>query len=86
MVLYKIRPFLYSPIPISGRSGRRHPYASLQEIGAMKMSAINTRKEMKDCWDSNELIQKYNLTDLIQWGHRQGDPYVLTEKLYFRKF
>ncbi|MCD8042459.1 MAG: nucleotidyl transferase AbiEii/AbiGii toxin family protein [Tannerellaceae bacterium] len=59
--------------------------ASLQEIGAMKMSAITTRKEMKDFWDINELIQRYRITDLIKWGIDR-DPYVLTKKLILESF
>ena len=55
-------------------------FASDKEVAAMKMQAItspNPRK--KDFWDICELLEKYSLNDMIEWGIERN-PYSLTKE------
>jgi len=46
---------------------------SSADIGAMKIQAILGRGKKKDFWDLFELLQNYNLQQLIDW-HKQKYP------------
>lgn len=66
-----------SPIfPIKEIDGIR--MASDKEIAAMKMLAITTGKRRKDFWDIHELLNKYTLKEMIDWGLKRY-PYSLTK-------
>jgi len=61
--------------PIVQKEGLR--LASLQDISAMKMQAITSRKRKKDFWDIHELLEHFTLEEMIQYGV-QRNPYTLT--------
>jgi hypothetical protein len=44
---------------------------SLADIGAMKLSAILRRGVKKDFWDMAELLQHYNLAELISFYNQK---------------
>lgn len=50
-----------------------------KEIAAMKMLAITTGQRRKDFWDIHELLDKYTLEQMIDWGLRRY-PYSLTRE------
>lgn len=54
-----------------------------KEIAAMKMLAITTGNRRKDFWDIHELLDKYSLADMIEWG-LQRYPYSLTRDDIFK--
>lgn len=47
-----------------------------KEIAAMKMLAITTGNRRKDFWDIHELLDRYPLDNMIEWG-LQRYPYSL---------
>ena len=63
--------------PIIRQDGLR--LASLQDIAAMKMQAITSRKRKKDFLDIHELLDYFTLKEMIQYGLRRN-PYTLTEQ------
>ena len=52
--------------------------ADKEDIGAMKLEAITTRKEKKDFIDIAFLLRIYNLTDLLS-AHKVKYPYMSTK-------
>lgn len=52
--------------------------AHKEDIGAMKLEAITTRKEKKDFVDIAFLLRKYSLTDLLS-AHKVKYPYMSTK-------
>ena len=50
----------------------------MEDIGAMKLEAITTRKEKKDFIDITFLLRIYNLTDLLS-AHKVKYPYMSTK-------
>jgi predicted nucleotidyltransferase component of viral defense system len=53
--------------------------ASMIDIAGMKIAAITNRKKRKDFWDIHELLEHYQLLELINWGLLRN-PYSLIEK------
>lgn len=51
--------------PIILKNGLR--LAHVEEIAAMKLEAITTRKEKKDYWDISVLLKKYSVAQLIEF-------------------
>lgn len=47
-----------------------------KDIAAMKMLAITTGERRKDYWDIHTLLERYTLTEMIEWG-LQRYPYNL---------
>ncbi|MEO8852380.1 MAG: nucleotidyl transferase AbiEii/AbiGii toxin family protein [Ginsengibacter sp.] len=52
--------------------------AHMEDIGAMKLEAITSRKEKKDFIDIMFLLRKYSLTDLLS-AHKVKYPYMSTK-------
>lgn len=43
-----------------------------KDIAAMKMLAITTGQRRKDFWDLHDLMDKYSLEEMIDWGLRRN--------------
>lgn len=61
--------------------------ASLQDIAAMKLSAVSQRWAKKDFFDIYELLQEYSLAEMISWyqiKYPNTDPtHVIRSLVYF---
>lgn len=62
--------------------------ATIEQIAAMKMEAINTGGRKKDWWDIHELLTEFSLAQLLlfhekwqQWTH--NDEALLTKLIHF---
>ena len=67
-------PFIF---PILKKDGLR--LTDQREIAAMKLSVIGSRiYRQKDYWDIHDMLENYNLTEMIQWALKR-DPYTITE-------
>jgi predicted nucleotidyltransferase component of viral defense system len=69
--------------PIVEKDGLR--LASLEDIAAMKMQAITSRKKKKDFWDIYELLKHFSFDDLINFGLERS-PYELTKEKIITAF
>lgn len=65
----------------------KYRLASLEDISAMKLNAINNRGAKKDFFDVYFLLQKFSLGTLISFYHKkypeQNDMQVVKSLLYF---
>lgn len=52
-------------------------FASLEDIAAMKLEAVNTGARKKDFWDIHVLLQKYTFEELLNF-YQQRYPYNAT--------
>jgi predicted nucleotidyltransferase component of viral defense system len=59
--------------------------ASLEDIAAMKMQVITSRKKKKDFWDIYELLKHFSFDDLINFG-LERNPYELTKEKIITAF
>ena len=73
--LFYVDPFIF---PVIEEDGIR--MADQREIAAMKLLAIaGPVKRQKDYWDIHELLQDYNLDEMIEWSLKRH-PFSLSKK------
>lgn len=75
--LFYTDPFIF---PKQEQDGIR--LADIREIAAMKMGAIsNDVPRQKDLWDVHELLERYSLNEMIQWGVKRNEFAVTKDNI-----
>lgn len=78
--IYYTDPFISDEVKIDNI-----PLASIEEIIAMKVDVIQRTGRKKDFWDLHELLDKYNISEMISL-HERRYPYSHDKDLILKNF